>query len=93
MAKNFKIAMNRTGLNLQLNLAGEFDGSAALELYHVLEENLTSAKHVIINTEHLHNIHPFGIGVFHHHFPKLRDHRDLIEFTGKNTDQIGPTDG
>jgi hypothetical protein len=91
MAKNFKIAMNRTGVNLQLNLAGEIDGSAALELYHILEQNLTGAKRVIINTERLHSIHPFGRGVFHHHFPKLRDHRARVEFTGKNTAQIGPT--
>jgi anti-anti-sigma regulatory factor len=93
MAKNFRIAMNQTDLNLQLNLAGEFDGSSAKELCHFLEHKLTAAKHVIINTEHLHSIHAFGRRVFQSVFPTLKIHRDRVKFTGKNKAQISPEKG
>ena len=90
MAKNFKIAMSQTGLNLQLNLAGEFDGSSAMELCRFLEQNLNGAKQVSINTDHLHSIHPFGRRVFHSLFPTLKIHRERVKFTGRNKAQMGP---
>jgi anti-anti-sigma regulatory factor len=91
MANNFKIAMHRNGCNLQLSLAGDFDGSSAFELYNVLKENLDSAGHVFINIENLKKIYPFGLKVFNHNFSKLRNHRGRIDFIGKNSDPIRST--
>ena len=91
MANNFKIAMNRNGCNLQLNLVGDFDGSSAFELYNVLKENLDNTKHVFINIEHLKKIYPFGLRVFNLNFLKLRDHRARIDFIGENSGPITST--
>jgi hypothetical protein len=83
MANNFKIAMHRNGCNLQLSVAGDFDGSSAFELYNVLKANLDSAGHVFINIENLKKIYPFGLKVFNHNFLKLRNQRGRIDFIGK----------
>ena len=88
MANNFKIAMQRNGGNLQLNLLGDFDGSSAFELYNALKENLSSARHVFINTEHLKEVYPFGRRVFIRNFLRLGHHRDRIEFIGENSEPI-----
>ena len=88
MANNFKIAMHRNGGKLQLNLLGDFDGSSALELYNLLEENLSNAEYLFVNTEQLKKIYPFGRRVFSHNFFKLGDQRARIALIGENSDSI-----
>jgi hypothetical protein len=88
MANNFKILRHRTDGNLQLSLAGDFDGSSTFELLNTLETNLHSNDCVSINTSSLNKIHPFGRQVFKQHFSKLKHHQTCVKFIGKNADQI-----
>ena len=88
MANNFKILRHRTDDNLQLSLAGDFDGSSAFELLNMLKENLNNTARVSINTSNLKKIHPFGLQVFNQNFSKIKHHQTWVEFIGKNADQI-----
>ena len=91
MAHNFKIIMHRTIDNLHLNLKGDFDGSSAFELLNILKENLSSTKRILINTNKLKKIYPFGREVFNHNLSKLKDHRIRIQIIGANTLRSAPT--
>jgi hypothetical protein len=91
MANNFKISSHRTESNLHLNLTGDFDGSSALELLNMLEENLDDTARVSINTSNLKKIHPFGRQVFNHNFSKFKHHRICVKFIGNNVGQITST--
>jgi hypothetical protein len=88
MAHNFKILRHRTNGNLYLDLAGDFDGSSALELLNILKENLKHTARVSINTCNLKKIHPFGLQVFNQNFSKIKHRQTCIEFIGKNASQI-----
>jgi hypothetical protein len=88
MANNFKIVMQRTGGNLHLNLAGDFDGSSALELLNMLKENLGNTVRITIDTGNLKQIHPFGRQVFNHKFSRFKHHPICVDFTGRNADRI-----
>lgn len=88
MANNFKIISNRTKSNVHINLAGDFDGSSALELFNMLNESLDNTARVSINTSNLKKIHPFGRQVFTHNLSRLKHLRIRVRFIGKNADQI-----
>ena len=90
MAHNFKIFMHRTIDNLHLNLKGDFDGSSAFELLNILKENLNSTKRILIDTNNLNKVYPFGREVFDYQLSKL-DHRIRIQFIGPNTFRSAPT--
>ena len=91
MAHNFKIFMHRTVDNLHINLKGDFDGSSAFELLNTLKENLNSTKRILIDTNKLKKIYPFGREVFNYNLSKLKDHRIRIQFIGPNTLRSAPT--
>ena len=89
MALNFKIAMQRNNGSLQLKLMGDFDGSSAFELINVLKEHRGKVGKVVINTDGLSSIHPFGRGVFQKNCSINNLSRGLT-FTGKYEDTITP---
>ena len=91
MAHNFKIFMHRTIDNLHINLKGDFDGSSAFELLNILKENLNSTKRILIDTNNLKKIYPFGREVFDYNISKLMNHRIRIQFIGPNTLRSAPT--
>jgi len=92
MASNFKIIMERTNGQLQLNLVGDFDGTSAFDLLKVLTENLVNINRVCINTDNLKKIYPFGSEVFQNNLNKLKKHQFRIRFVGENARQIAPTE-
>ncbi len=53
MASNFKIFPHRNNCSLQLQLAGDFNGSSAFELINVLKEHYGKVGKVVINTSSL----------------------------------------
>ena len=85
MAHNFRIFAHQTIDTLHINLLGEFDGSSAYELLNYLKDNLNGAKSILIDTNNLKKIYPFGREVFDHNLSKLMDHRIRIQFIGPNT--------
>ena len=92
MAHNFRINIHRTNDNLYLCLMGDFDGSSASELLNTLKDNLNSSKCILIDTNKLKAVYPFGREVFYRNFLKIKNQRIRIRFVGPDALQIGPTE-
>jgi len=92
LAQNFKICINRTTDNLYLRLNGDFDGSSAFELFNALKDNLHSAKCILIDTNKLKAVYPFGREVFYYNLSKIRNQRIRIRFVGPDALHIAPTE-
>ena len=92
MARNFKIFMHQAIDELHIGLKGDFDGSSALELIHMLKQNVNRYGRILIDTHNLKKIYPFGRDVFNYNFIKLKDHRSRIHFIGPDDLQTGQID-
>ena len=81
MAHNFRVHISSRSIKrLDLKVYGEFDGSSAYRLFHIIEENSYGADKVTIDTNGLRAVHPFGTDLFNSH---LRPKKTNIEFSGK----------
>ena len=87
MAKNFKIFLHKTQDSLHMKLMGDFDGSSAAELIHVLKNNQRPYYQVFINTRELSAIHPFGMDVFQKQFSEFQQGGPAVRFIGKDIGQ------
>ncbi len=85
MAHNFKIFTNRTDDVLYIGMRGDFDGSSAFELLNALKKNVNNIKRILIDTNNLQKIYPFGKEVFNYNLSKLQDYRTCIQFIGPST--------
>ena len=88
MAHNFKICLHPTPENLYIDLTGDFDGSSAFELLNALKQNLNSHRSILIDTNNLKKVYPFGRDLFNNKFVKLRHRRMRIRFIGPNALQF-----
>ena len=88
MAANFRISTYRSGNNLHLNLAGDFDGSSAFELINFLKESFQDVTRVIVHTDYLRNICSFGRETFQRNFSDVNADKSRISFTGKNAEKM-----
>ncbi|MDD5207286.1 MAG: hypothetical protein PHS17_17805 [Desulfobacterales bacterium] len=88
MAINFQMIVSRERDTLHLKLKGDFDGSSALELIDALLEKCGSAKCVVIHTNGLNQVHPFGKAVFQRRLPVAGKLNSSIMFTGKHAEKI-----
>ena len=88
MAGNFKISARKFGGALQIDLAGDFDGSSAFELIHILEEKGQGVSKAFIHTAGLKHIYPFGRDIFHKHLRALNDQEMDIVFSGEKASQL-----
>ena len=64
MASNFRIIASRIGNAIDLELIGDFDGSSAFELIHVLKECPADNSKIFIHSGGLKNVFPFGKDLF-----------------------------
>lgn len=93
MAANFRIEQQREKNHLHLNLIGDFDGSSAMELIHILKEHARTAEKIFVHTCGLSSMLPFGRSLFRVRYKIAgKDIKQLV-FTGKFSDQIGPEEG
>jgi len=90
MASSFKITSHRSGESLHLKLTGDFDGSSAWELFNLLKKNSKGFHRIIIHTNCLNNIYPFGVHTFHKILSNLAKDQTRLLFTGEKADQISP---
>jgi anti-anti-sigma regulatory factor len=90
MASNFKIQTHQSGENLSLKLSGEFDGTSAFELLHVLKEKGHGVQRVTIDTSSLSRVHPFGKGILVKRLSELGSDGRKLFFTGDKADLISP---
>jgi len=90
MASNFKITSHRSSKNLHLKLTGDFDGSSAWELLNLLKKNSKNFQRIIIHTNCLNEIYPFGVHTFHQILSDLMTDRICLLFTGEKACLISP---
>jgi hypothetical protein len=90
MASNFKISIRHDNRNLQLFLAGDFDGTSACELLNLLKEKCFNTNQIAIHTTGLKKIYPFGRDTFLNNLYQLKDKRIRLNFTGKSSKLIAP---
>ncbi len=84
MAKNFRVCTQTSGNQaLAVQLYGDFDGSSACELIHVLDQRVKPSSKVAIDTSGLKRIEAFGLVVFLPKISWLREKRADIEITGR----------
>ncbi len=84
MANNFKFLSNRIKDRICLKLYGDFDGSSACELIHVLKNDRNGSNQIFIDTNNLNKIHPFGMDVFKKNLSVLDISINNIIITGKH---------
>ena len=90
MACNFKIVVHKNSDNLHLKLAGDFDGSSALQLIQSLKTRKNRASRVFIHTSSLTDIYPFGKNVFENGLDSLEGQVASFVFTGEKANQLIP---
>jgi anti-anti-sigma regulatory factor len=88
MASNFHIFRHRTKDTLYLKLEGDFDGSSALELINTLEENGVGFRQILIDTNELKTIYPFGRKVFQKNLGRFNKKGCPPIFIGENEHNI-----
>jgi hypothetical protein len=90
MAANFRVVVHRNSESLHLRLEGDFDGTSAHQLIHMLGENGNGAGRVFIHTNGLKDIHPFGSEVFQKNLNLFKKKRIDLIFTGERGAEIAP---
>ena len=87
MASSFRISWHRKGGSVHIGLKGDFDGSSACQLCNLLNEKLPSVNEVVVHTDKLRNVYPFGRQVFERNLSYLQ-HSCPITFEGKHAQQL-----
>jgi anti-anti-sigma regulatory factor len=84
MAGNFNISVTKTGNQVCLKLAGDFDGSSACELVNMLNGGeLSNPPKILVDTDSLKNVYPFGLNILHSRLHKVKSGKVSLIFTGK----------
>jgi len=92
MASNFQIVVYRNKDSVHLTLVGDFDGSSACELLETVKENAVGVHKVLICTNRLKTIYPFGLHVLEKKFSDLKGSPFQLLFTGEHAQKIAPTE-
>jgi anti-anti-sigma regulatory factor len=90
MAQNFRVRFNRNSDSLHLHLEGEFDGSSASVLANTLASHCNGSGRIVVHTDGLTSLHPFGLAVFQDHLPRMRKGQATVTFTGANRERMAP---
>jgi hypothetical protein len=89
VAGNFNISVTRAGGHVHMKLNGDFDGSSACELVNLLaDSDLPGASKIMVNTDALKHIHPFGVDVFKRWLSTATAGQLPLTFTGKRSTQF-----
>ena len=90
MASNFRFFSHRTKDSLHLKLYGDFDGNSAYELINALVDYGTDFFQIVVDTNNLKTIDPFGKNVFIKSFSTISKQAANIIFIGKHKHNIDP---
>jgi anti-anti-sigma factor len=88
MASNFEIAIDRNSNVYELKLEGDFDATSAYELVYAIKKLPAETTQIVINTNGLKRIYPFGIDVFQRFMRSLNGRSAKIVFTGTMVSQL-----
>lgn len=89
MSENFKVEAYKINGSLQVKLAGDFDGSSAWELINAIMMTDNGKGSIVIDTDRLGRIIPFGRLMLGHLIKTNSIAMDRIEIKGKKRKQIG----
>jgi len=81
---------NRGSDSLHLHLEGEFDGSSASLLANTLETHCAGTGRIVVHTDGLTSLHPFGLAVFQDHLQRVRNGQATVTFAGANRERMAP---
>jgi len=84
MAANFHIVTDGSSDNIYLKLDGDFDGTSAFELLHVLKKVGHKKRKIVIDTDGLKRIYPFGRETFWKTLHSVANRAGGLVMTGKN---------
>jgi len=90
VGSKFKILIDQNGVDLHLKLSGDFDGSSAHQVLNILKQYCDRCAKIIIHTNYLKHIIPFGRGVFLSNLHFLKAETVQLIFTGKGASQLSP---
>ncbi len=86
MAVNFHIKTCRSdNEKFVINLSGDFDGTSAWELINTLHHYSNKAQLIIVNTDGVKIIEPYGLGVLEKNLGAIKKHTRIIVTGGENT--------
>lgn len=83
MISNFGISVYRHKQNILIKLSGDFDGSSALQLLGLMRNCLKETDKIIIQTDSISSIEPFGLNAFRYNLGSLAKHSMKFVFTGE----------
>lgn len=69
MAKNFHVNKYRKNNGFHLKLKGDFDGTSAYDLIHILTNKKICNSKIFIHLETLKSVEPFGLDVLQKNLP------------------------
>jgi len=90
MASNFRITLHQTSESLHLKLSGDFDGSSAHKLLDLLKKHRKQVSRIIIHTNSLKHIYPFGRNLFFSNLKGRKGQFPPIAFTGEKAPDLTP---
>ena len=90
MDRSYRMNISRRPDSTHIHLKGKFDGSLASLLVQALEAHCRNPGRIVVHTDTITNIHPFGIAVLQSHLPRLKSGPAKVTFTGENRDRIAP---
>jgi anti-anti-sigma regulatory factor len=82
MASNFNINIGWNVDRIHLRLYGDFDGSSAHELLDLLGKICQSDNKILIYTQGLNHVNPFGLNIFHKNLRAINDGAKEIVYSG-----------
>jgi len=88
MSSNFNIFMYSNHEKVHFRLMGEFDGSSAWQLIHMIKQRGTGLRKLIIHTSGLSSYQAFGGEVFQKESDNFKDLCDDFIFTGEYGDKL-----
>lgn len=90
MASNFHVSCDSNDTGTVLKLFGDFDATSAYELIDILKKRSEDSSKVLIQTDGLKNIYPFGLHIFQKSMKIMNGRAGKIVFTGNKAGGLSP---
>jgi|WetSurMetagenome_2_1015567.scaffolds.fasta_scaffold118925_4 hypothetical protein len=90
MSVHFQLGLKKSNGNLHITPKGDFDGSSACELVNLLHDQYDGNGCVVIETDDLRDVCPFGCNTFQCKLNRNILPADRLFFKGGNALKIAP---
>lgn len=90
MAANSRIRLRKDGQQIRFQLNGDFDGSMAMQLIGLINDNCCDAESIVIDTTDLKQLYPFGVDVFRSRLRTEIKFPSHCRFVGSKSAQLRP---